>query len=420
MRVQVYSNRWARTESILLAAAIGALALLIRLVVIDAAIGLHTPVSAELSSDSQIHIRLTQNLLAGRGYSLDGPTAITPPLYIFFLTGMYWMFDSPAAVRLAQAVMGAGSCVLLYAAGLPMVGHRAATAGAVIMAVFPLPAYLAGLHLTENLFLLLLLLVMWQAAILVEQPTPVRAVGLGALTGLAALTRAAFLGFLPFLLAWMLVLWRRQFRQNFALFGLVAAAAMAIIAPWTIRNFLVLRTFVPVQSNGGMVFWAGNNPFADGGIAWPTRTTWTATSPPDDGAYGWRHLSVGEENAMYVRTAVAWIRAHPEAFLRLLLRKVARVYGLTPARAEAGLAVNASVLIMHRAVLLAALAGLVLSAHMWRSVSFLLALIVFTNFTVLLFSGATRYLVPMVPSLALFGGVAMRKAWDAIAGSTPP
>jgi hypothetical protein len=44
-------------------------------------------------------------------------------------------------------------------------------------------------------------------------------------------------------------------------------------------------------------------------------------------------------------------------------------------------------------------------------VALLGGLVVFTNLMALTFSGASRYALPMVPSLGLFAGFAARNAW---------
>lgn len=178
-----------------------ALALCVRLAVIAGTIGLDTPAALEPAADSRIHIALVHSLLGGHGFSLAGvPTAITPPLYISVLAGVYRLTGDPAAVRILQAILGALGCIVIYDIGRRMFDACTGLAAGVLLALSPLPAYLAGLHLTETLFLCLLLLVLWQALRVTERPTVANAAALGGLVGLAALTRAVFLAFPPFLL----------------------------------------------------------------------------------------------------------------------------------------------------------------------------------------------------------------------------
>ncbi len=394
------------------------IALLVRLVVTGTTVGFHTPAAAEPASDSRIHIALAHNLLDGHGYEFRGrPTAAIPPLYIFFLAGVYWLFHDPAAVRLLQAGMGAAGCLVLLAAGRRLFDDLTGIVAASILSIYPLAAYLAGLHLTENLFLLLLLLAILQSLRVMERPTPAAIVGFGCLIGLAALTRAVFVAFLPCVLVWTASVWGVRHPLTYRVFGLTVVCAAAVILPWTVRNYLALRAFVPVQSNAGVVFWAGNNPYADGGLAWPTRRTWTAYRMPDDGMYGWRGLSVAAENRLYAGAALAWIREHPRAYLRLLARKLSSLYGMTKSAGGETLSVPRTVTVLQTAFFGSALAGLLLTLRRRRSLSLLLVLIGFTNVMALLFSGSARYTVPMLPSLVLFAAAAVAAAWTWAAGT---
>src|SRR5438128_1820264 len=80
--------------------------------------------------DSLYHDLRAQAIAAGRG---DPHAFFRAPLYYYFLGGIYWIFGhSFWAARLAQAVLGAANCVLLYQLGQrlfrPMVGLIAAGA----------------------------------------------------------------------------------------------------------------------------------------------------------------------------------------------------------------------------------------------------------------------------------------------------
>ena len=417
MQAAVRTTLWTGVEERLVLSAIFLLALLVRLVVVGGTIGFHTSALAEGTSDSRIHIALVQSLLNGRGYSLDGPTAITPPLYILFLASLYRLFDGPAAVRLVQIVLGAAGCVVLYAIGRRVFDQTTGLLAAGLLSLNPLVVYLAGLHLTESLFLFLVLLLIWQSLRVADQPTAIQAVGLGGLLGLAMLVRAIFVAFLPFVFVWAVSVWGIRTSHAYRVFAVALVSAMVVIMPWTVRNYLVLGAVVPVQSNGGMVFWASNNPRSDGGIVLPTRETWTATRPPDDNMYGWRDLTPTEENRLYVRTALSWIREHPRDYMRLLVRKFLRLYGFTRAAEGQEVIVPAAVQVFHAGFLAAALAGLLLTIRRWRTLALLLVLIVFTNLTTLLFGGATRYTIPMIPSLALLAATALVTGWHGAAGT---
>jgi hypothetical protein len=94
-------------------------------------------------------------------------------------------------------------------------------------------------------------------------PTLRRGLAAAALIGLGVLTRPTIL---LFLLPLLWITWRQleTTSKRFARSAAVIAMTVAIIAPWTIRNAIVLHHFVLTRSGSGFVFWLGNNPAATG------------------------------------------------------------------------------------------------------------------------------------------------------------
>jgi hypothetical protein len=94
-------------------------------------------------------------------------------------------------------------------------------------------------------------------------PTLRRGLVAAAVVGLGVLTRPTIL---LFLLPLLWITWRQleTTSKRFARSAAVVAMTFAIIAPWTIRNAIVLHHFVLTRSGSGFVFWLGNNPAATG------------------------------------------------------------------------------------------------------------------------------------------------------------
>ncbi|MDR7545145.1 MAG: glycosyltransferase family 39 protein [Armatimonadota bacterium] len=397
-------------------AGLALLAVALRLVVAAATVGLTTPPDREPAADSRIHAALVASLLRGHGFALNGePTSDTPPLYVAFLAIIYGTLGNPAAVRIVQALLGGAAVVFLYAFCARIYDRRTALVAAAVLAAFPHAVYVSGLHLTENLFLVLITAALVLSTRLAARPRTGTALALGGLLGLTALTRAVFLTFLPLVVLWAWGTWGWRSPQAHRTAATVLGAAVAVLMPWVARNYMVFHAVIPVQGNGGVVFWAANNPQADGGLIWPSQQTWRSGSPPDDGRYGWRALSLAEENRVYVQAALRWIRSHPADFGRLVLKKLARLYGFSRAEDGRGLRVPPVVRIAHGGVLAAAAAGLVTERRRWRPLLFVLLLVVFTHLSVAVFSGASRYLLPLVPALAVLAAVTVVRAGGVLA-----
>lgn len=95
------------------------------------------------------------------------------------------------------------------------------------------------------------------------------ALAAGALAGLAVLTRQnGAVMLLPLALAAWAGPPRRRLRAAAPALALLAAAAL-VVAPWTVRNALVLHAFVPVSTQGGYTLAGTYSPETDRATASP-------------------------------------------------------------------------------------------------------------------------------------------------------
>jgi hypothetical protein len=137
----------------------------------------------------------------------------------------------------------------------------------------------------------------------------------GVLWGLIALSNAALLLCLPGMMVW--VAWpelreRRLALRTVAGAVLTCVAFAAVLAPWVVRNELVLHAFVPTRSNFGVEFYNSSLPSNDGlpwGTAMPLRQ-----GDPVFHVYG----RMGEVKFAQMRQkeAIANLRARPGLFAR--------------------------------------------------------------------------------------------------------
>lgn len=195
------------------------------------------------------------HLLAGHGLSLGPLAAPTPTAALAPLSP--WL--------LSQALGGSHSHPLTLAAGAILAGALAApaaswltaglfgpTAGRVVgWSVALSPFLLAGaLAFDANVFALAVVLALAAGAAWLRTPRRGRAFGAGLLCGLAALASAPGLLLAPLLLAWS---WRPLGltvppRERFNQAALVLLGLCVVVAPWTIRNSVVLHRWAPVTA----------------------------------------------------------------------------------------------------------------------------------------------------------------------------
>jgi 4-amino-4-deoxy-L-arabinose transferase-like glycosyltransferase len=174
-------------------------------------------------------------------------TAEHPPLYSIVLAGPAELgLTSPDAQRLAGAVFGAGTIATVGLLGRRLAGERAGLAAAGLAAVYATLIAADGALMSESLLGLFVALVLLAAYRLVEAPTAGRAATLGAVAGLAALTRGEALLLLP------LVLLPVLFRPAGWRAALVAVlACLVVLTPWTARNWITFDRPVLVATNSG-------------------------------------------------------------------------------------------------------------------------------------------------------------------------
>ena len=259
--------------------------------------------------DTPDYDELALNLLRGEGFVARenwfgfALRSWRPPFYPFFLASIYgtWGY-SHQAVKVAQAVVGAGTVVLIYDLGRRLRPQAALLAGWLAVFYGPLAA-ISNEVMTETWFTFWLVLAIW---LLAGQQRPRRAyLTAGAVIGLAALTRPVGLIALP---AFALIEIGRSGPQGLRRTLWVALATGCVIAPWTLRNHQIHGALVPISTHGGFILARSNA--AD--PAWRQERGWGIAE-----SFFQRIPSEVERDRYWFRQGIGFIRSHPGAYLRL-------------------------------------------------------------------------------------------------------
>lgn len=237
-------------------------------------------------------------------------TVFRAPGYPFFLAGVYALVPDSEHIlvaRLIQVLLISFIAPLTACLALELgLGPRTAWRSGLVLALYPiLLFYPLGLA-SEVLFIPLLLAGLWTALRAARQPGRGWALAAGLCLGAAVLTRSvAILGMLLMLALIARIPGRR--RQA----GWMLAAALAVCAPWSLRNMLVTGQPVFVEASFGYNLFVANHPAGNGGFV-----SQAAVEP--------LHLLDDMTRDAFCREA-AWgfIRADPgQALLRAGLRVV--------------------------------------------------------------------------------------------------
>jgi 4-amino-4-deoxy-L-arabinose transferase-like glycosyltransferase len=174
------------------------------------------------------------------------PTAERAPLFTVALAGLSKLGLTGGDGRLLGVLTGAAAIVALGLLGRRLATPRAGLIAAGVAAVYPTLIAADGALMTESLYGALAAFSLLAAYRLVEAPGLGRALVLGALVGLASLSRGEGLLLLPLLLVPLV---RRPGGLRAA--GAVLVAFVVVLAPWTIRNYSVFDRPVLVATEGG-------------------------------------------------------------------------------------------------------------------------------------------------------------------------
>jgi len=191
-----------------------------------------------------------------------------PPLYPYFIALVSRATGSLQAVLVVQAALGALLAPAVANVGVAAFGRRTGLVAGVFAAFYPDLVWFATRFWSETLFVVLL----WWA---IERTLAADATGsrrtaavAGLLWGLATLTRELSLYLVPLAALWMLRPRAeaasggrsRPWPRPSALVApaLLLAVTLLTLAPWTLRNAIVFRAFIPVSTMGGLNLWQGN------------------------------------------------------------------------------------------------------------------------------------------------------------------
>jgi Dolichyl-phosphate-mannose-protein mannosyltransferase len=191
-----------------------------------------------------------------------------PPVYPYFVGALFRLFGSMAAVLWVQVVLGALLVPVVGRAAARAFGPRASVLAAAFTAFYPELAWYPAHYWSETVFLLLLWAAIERALDADATSSWRTAAAAGALFGLATLTRELALYLVPLVLLWMVRPWAVGAtsvgtrivlsRNRLVGAGALLLASVITIAPWTLRNAIVFRAFVPVSTMGGLNLWQGN------------------------------------------------------------------------------------------------------------------------------------------------------------------
>jgi tetratricopeptide (TPR) repeat protein/4-amino-4-deoxy-L-arabinose transferase-like glycosyltransferase len=378
---------------------------------------------ANLSVDEMYHYRWASSI-AGGNILINAPY-FRAPLYPFFLAVLLAVSGkSLIFVRIVQMLLGCLTVFITYRFTERVAGRAAAVLASIFMILYPITTYFDGELLLDPLFAVLALLLLYY--ILVPEDRPARPIICGVLFALAALTRPTILIFAPFIIAYYFHrgIPRERCRESLKTVLRFIMAAALVIAPVTIINAAFSGQFILISYQGGVNFYIGNNPHADG---------FTSELPPYgpdwdlvDASYlaqqaTGRKEQYAAQSFFWYRQGMQFILDHPADFVKLFARKMYFLFSgneISNNRPLDEVVFGNSLLsilpIRFSLLIACALLPLFLVRRERRSAILLYGVILLYGAILSMFFVSSRFRLPLVPLVAILAGWGVVSLWETI------
>lgn len=260
--------------------------------------------------DAKKYYEIAVNLASGNGYSLnDSPTAFRTPGYPLLLAA-FATFGAPIIfLRYLNFILLSISIYVIRSILSTVNAKIGAPLSVVLLVGYGVLFYTAGTLYAQTMFTLVLLLIIRLA--IVPRFTYRHAVLLGILSTTFIMIHPSGVFIPPLIVLWLV------FPKNWNMIGKGIVAflvAVACLAPWTYRNYLIFDEFIPISSHGADTLYVGNNSNTDvaNWYKWIEDEVYKKSC----------ELSEKELRSHYLKEVVEFWTEHPVDAIKLYLEKV--------------------------------------------------------------------------------------------------
>jgi hypothetical protein len=173
---------------------------------------------------------------------------------------------------------------------------------------------------------------------------------------------------------------------------------LLLLSPWIIRNYIVMRAFIPLTTSFGSNIYGGNNYFADGGYASKER-------------YVLFGMSEIESENEFTSRAIYWIRRNPDQFINLLPAKAVRLISPFYFGTEGAVPFPTTVyhighilLTIFYLLAILGLYSLIYKKRYYEAIIFMASPLILLGISLVTF-GASRFFIPVYPIISLLAAL---------------
>jgi hypothetical protein len=271
--------------------------------------------------DEEQYHGLALSMLHGQGFVNDDgtPTAFRPPGYPFVLASLYAISEHAVLAKLLNVLL-LGALAFLLGVIAARIKPVATPWVPYLVLACPILIYVASVLYPQILGAVLLSSVV---LIMTRKNVTLTDFGLaGVIYGLLCLAIPSFLMVLPLFFLYLLLVNWSAVKTAIVQASVLTMAILVVLAPWTIRNYVVFGQLVPVSSIGGLNLMFGNSALTtpNSGV---NVDIWTlcpeAAAPPGE-------MDELVRDNLLKACAIDWIRHNPVAAAQLYVGKVVNYF----------------------------------------------------------------------------------------------
>jgi hypothetical protein len=260
----------------------------------------------------------------------DARQIVHPPGYSILMAAIYRLFGESEALlilRQVKIIIDSVSVVVVFLIAIQMLPRGVAIIAALLAALSPHFAYYSIWHSPDSLASLPILLAILFIIRTINRPRFITILAAGAMVGLSCWLRSNPLVLVPMLAIFLFLLIERDKRVRYT--SAFVAAAILVIAPITIRNWVIYRQFIPLSIGAGITLAEGIGEYdkdgrwgmpAHDGEALEKDIEWHGR--PDYGDDLWKPDGIERDKERFAR-GLAVIRSDPWWFSKVMLSRMA-------------------------------------------------------------------------------------------------
>ena len=251
------------------------------------------------------------------------------PFYAYFLGIMFSLFKNGIeAVRLVQILLGAVNVVLIfYIASKVFKDKKIAILAFVLAIFFKLSVFYELLLESSTIATFFFLALICVLVSICDKPAMGKFILMGIICSLAVLAKANFSIIILLIIFWLALGFKEitKYKKIVFLISFILPVAIAI-STVAARNYIVEKDFVPLTAHGGINFYLGNGPYANG--RFPAAPFLVGSSGgmikqsvlvASQAEHG--QLKPSEASSYWMRETLKFIRDNPAQYINLLIKK---------------------------------------------------------------------------------------------------